>query len=133
MGLSARRAAGLSWAGEHPSNPGSWENRNRTLWPPAGRCKRLTELTARALGSLRGWLPPVLLVKCTYSCHPWCDQWDNFSPTPHGLHCKHVLLNLASFSLTKHYPQLPAGWENGQQITKQVCVSEEFPTNQWGG
>lgn len=34
--------------------------------------------------------------------------------------------------LFKHYSQLPAKWKNGQQITEQVCVSEEFPTNQQG-
>lgn len=33
--------------------------------------------------------------------------------------------------MVKHYTQLLTRWETAQQITKQVCVSEEFPTNQW--
>lgn len=45
------------------------------------------------------------------------------------MHCKHILHNSAS-RLVEHSTQLPgSGGGEDQQISKQVCVSKEFPAS----
>lgn len=87
--------------------------------------KSLSKLRAEALGSPWGMFGTCFAGKVEGSPilpHLPPPVWPEGSFSP--LYVVNVLHNLASLFLVERYPQLPAKWKNGQQITRQVCMCQ---------